>query len=91
MVDARYHTLRWQQLRDRVIKRDGGRCAYSNCISDMSKPNMIHVDHIVEVRDGGAFWDLTNLQTLCKPHHLVKTGTVEAGRITIQPRSPNGC
>lgn len=31
------------------------------------------VDHIHEIEDGGAIWDIKNLQSLCKHCHLVKT------------------
>jgi 5-methylcytosine-specific restriction enzyme A len=88
MDDPRYHTKRWQQLRVQVIRRDGKRCAYPYCTSDMDLPFMIHVDHIVEVDDGGPFWDPANLQTFCKPHHVAKTLNVRASR--PQPVSPNG-
>lgn len=71
MTDSRYHTKRWQQLRTRIIQRDGGRCAVPGCQTDMSQPRRIHVDHITEVRDDGNFWDETNLQTLT--HHRSKT------------------
>ena len=31
------------------------------------------VDHKIEIEDGGAIWDIENLQSLCKQCHLVKT------------------
>lgn len=33
---------------------------------------MAAVDHIVEVKDGGDFWDPTNLQVLCTYHNREK-------------------
>ncbi|MCK4624021.1 MAG: HNH endonuclease [Phycisphaerae bacterium] len=36
-------------------------------------------DHIVPIREGGARYDLANLQGLCKPCHSRKTAT-EDGR-----------
>jgi 5-methylcytosine-specific restriction endonuclease McrA len=54
----------------------------------MTAKRMTHVDHRVEVSDGGSFWDLNNLHILCKPHHDAKTLTVAADR-NHQPRSPN--
>jgi hypothetical protein len=39
----------------------------------MSLPRMVYVDHIIEVKDGGAFWDAFNLQVLCRYHHYSKT------------------
>jgi|TARA_R110000764_G_scaffold211893_1_gene298087 5-methylcytosine-specific restriction protein A len=32
------------------------------------------VDHVVEILDGGAVYDINNLQSLCHPHHNTKTG-----------------
>ena len=48
---------------------------------------MTHVDHIIEVRDGGDFWNPLNLCVLCKPHHDAKTMAVLADR--TEPVSPN--
>lgn len=85
MDDPRYHTERWQTLRRRIIRRDGARCSVLRCRNDQSK---LHVDHIIEVDDGGPFWDESNLQVLCKPHHDAKSSMVRAGR--AEPVSPNG-
>lgn len=38
------------------------------------------VDHIVEIEDGGAIYDLDNLQSLCKTHHNIKTGKEKSKR-----------
>lgn len=73
MADSRYGTARWRNLRARAIRRDGGQCAIPGCTSDMGLPRMTHVDHVIEIRDGGAFWDLANLQTVCRVHHYAKT------------------
>ena len=90
MSDPRYHTQRWQQLRARVIKRDGGRCTVLGCQTDTTPKFKLHVDHIVEVGDGGDFWDETNCQTFCQPHHKAKTLDVKARRPIREPVSPNG-
>lgn len=84
-----YHTARWQQLRARVIKRDGPRCASPPCTSDMTRPGMVFVDHITEMQEGEPFdWDPSHLQVLCKPHHDAKTKTAMATRAG-EPVSPN--
>ena len=87
-IDPRYHTQRWQKLRAMVIRRDGGRCVINGCQVDTTERHRLHVDHIIEVRDGGAFWDETNLQTLCQPHHRAKTLDARARRPS-EPVSPN--
>jgi 5-methylcytosine-specific restriction protein A len=81
MGDRRYSTQRWQKLRAQAIQRDNG-CSISGC-----HRGNLHADHIIEVKDGGAFWDINNLQVLCKEHHDAKTLTVKAGR--AEPLSPN--
>jgi len=92
--DARYGSARWRSLREQVIRRDGRRCAVPGCPSDMSERRMTQVDHIVEVRDGGAFWDVSNLRTVCRYHHYSKSmatlGERQAGRRSaiLQPFDP---
>jgi 5-methylcytosine-specific restriction endonuclease McrA len=53
----------------------------------MAAPRMTQIDHIIEVRDGGGFWDPANLRVVCKPHHDSKTLDVAAQR--GEPISPN--
>jgi len=53
--------------RDRVRKRDRGKCA---CCGRMSR-KWEH-DHIVPLKDGGSH-ALDNIQTLCVPCHKAKT------------------
>ena len=86
-ADPRYNTQRWKNLRARVVAMYGRQCAVSGCSSDMTKPRMTHVDHIVEIQDGGAFWDINNLRVVCYPHHSSKSLDVAARR--REPRSPN--
>lgn len=71
--DRRYSSARWLRLRQQIIRRDGRRCSVSGCSSDMREPQMMQVDHIVEVKDGGAFWDPNNLRLVCRFHHYAKT------------------
>lgn len=87
MSDPRYRLARWRRLREQVIRRDGVRCSTPGCTTDMRGKYKIHVDHIVEVRDGGPFWDPTNLHVLCKPHHRSKT--ILTAAIRSEPVSPN--
>jgi 5-methylcytosine-specific restriction endonuclease McrA len=56
----------------------------------MTLPGMIHADHIIEAKDlphPNDFWDINNIQILCKPHHFAKSfgGSAERG----DPTSPN--
>lgn len=77
--DRRYSTARWRRLRQKVIARDGRICSVPDCRSDMTLKGMVHIDHIVEVRDGGAFWSPDNCRVVCRYHHFEKSvGTIAA-------------
>ena len=70
-----YSTPEWIALRDRVRAEAKGRCEKPGC----NRPGHI-VDHIVEIRDGGAPLDRANCWLLCQPHHVEKTNTERARR-----------
>jgi hypothetical protein len=55
----------------------------------MSEPGMRHVDHIVEVKDGGSFWDPGNLRLVCRFHHFEKSVQTIAGRATGRSDQPS--
>jgi 5-methylcytosine-specific restriction enzyme A len=38
-------------------------------------------DHIVEIKDDGAQFDVANGQCLCGPHHLMKTAQTRRDRL----------
>ena len=46
---------------------------------DIAKP-VEEVDHIIEIEDGGEIWDIGNLQSLCKRHHIIKTNLEKQNR-----------
>lgn len=60
----------WQSIRLRVLRRDAYRCQNRD---DAAAPKCLEpasdVDHIVRGDDH----DLSNLQALCKRHHVAKT------------------
>ena len=58
---------RWRPLRRRTLDRDGWRCR--KC----GRAGQLQVDHIERLEDGGAPWDLDNLQALCRACHIDKT------------------
>lgn len=57
----------WKRLRLFVKTRDNYRC--TKC----GKSGILEVDHKTPVKYGGAKYDVSNLQTLCKRCHLDKT------------------
>jgi hypothetical protein len=62
-----YHTPQWRRVRKQVLERDGGRCRIQG---DRCKLVAAHVDHIVPVDAGGAWFDLDNLRASCAPCNL---------------------
>ena len=50
---------RWLQVRRQVLDRDGWRCAECSAYGN-------ELDHIQPIDKGGAVWDLSNLQVLCR-------------------------
>ncbi|QDY69318.1 HNH endonuclease [Qingshengfaniella alkalisoli] len=64
---AIYRTQRWAAVRKQAKDRDDWKCV--TC----GNRGRLEVDHIVAIRDGGAPYDLSNLQTLCVRCHSRKT------------------
>jgi 5-methylcytosine-specific restriction endonuclease McrA len=59
----------WRRVRRVVYARDGGICM--KCGTRVSDKNF-HVDHIVALANGGAEWDLDNLELSCPLCNLSK-------------------
>lgn len=58
---------RWRRLRAYKLTND------PYCQSPGCDRPAEHVDHVRRIEDGGDPWNLTNLQSLCQPHHSQKT------------------
>lgn len=84
-VDPFYLSAPYQAWREAVINRAGGRCEAIDqatglrCIKAKPRHRMF-ADHIRELKDGGAPFDLANGQCLCGAHHSRKTMTARADR-----------
>ena len=59
-----YESKRWRKLRLIVFARDGWRCV--RC----GKAGRLECDHIKPVSDGGSWFDMDNLRTLCRGCHI---------------------
>ena len=75
-----YDTLRWRtQTRPAILARDNFRCV--KCGSDF----LCEIDHIKPIPRTGpvreAYYDESNLQTLCKSCHSEKTNNEMGGRV----------
>ena len=84
VADKLYHTPQFKAWKAAVIARAGGRCeAVDPGVQRCHKAQPMHrmfADHIEEVRDGGAEFDLDNGQCLCGSHHTAKTAQARAAR-----------
>ena len=70
-----YHSPEWLALRRRVIALRGAWC------EACGRAGRLHLDHVVEMRDGGAMLDEGNVQLLCQPCHNRKTEREKARRV----------
>ena len=64
----------WGKIRLTVLDRDAWTC------TACGKAGRLEVDHLVPLEDGGALYDLGNLQTLCRSCHFDKTSGERRGR-----------
>ncbi|MCB1510058.1 MAG: HNH endonuclease [Hyphomicrobiaceae bacterium] len=69
-----YSTQRWQRVRRRQLAREP---LCRACTLEGQETLASEVDHITPVSAGGAAFDPANLQSLCKPHHSIKTGSYD--------------
>ena len=71
-----YHTQAWRNLRKMFITK------HPLCV-ECQRQGIVKVghvvDHITPISKGGAALDESNLQTLCKRHHAIKTGKERHG------------
>ncbi len=79
-----YESMAWKRTRRRVLVRDGGRCqlGLEGCLGRASA-----VDHVTELFEGGAAFDMGNLVAACKPCNSKKHARVIARRASTRVRS----
>ncbi|WP_156389695.1 HNH endonuclease [Methylobacterium sp. Leaf465] len=72
---ALYGSLEWRGLRDRLLRERGRKC------EDRGRTGTrIYCDHVVEICDGGAGLDVTNIKLRCGSCHTRKTADARAKR-----------
>ena len=81
-IDDIYYSTKWRKLRKWFIDKNPI-CA--ECLKNDLIVAAEIVDHIVEVRDGGDFFDIDNLQSLCRHCHNIKTAKEREKRKNINP------
>jgi len=63
----------WNYIRRTIRRRD-----HYTCVLCGNRGR--EVDHIVELVDGGSWWEPSNLRTLCTPCHKTKTAKMRKTR-----------
>lgn len=85
-VDAIYQTPEYRRWREAVIARAGRQCQETDtrtgkrCIKAEPRHRMF-ADHVIEIRDGGPPFDVTNGRCKCGAHHSRKTALARAARL----------
>ena len=69
--DPFYCGRRWRKVRKMVLAKQP-LCVL--CLEDDRTNTADLVDHVIPIKDGGAAYDLANLQALCHTHHNRKHG-----------------
>ena len=77
---AIYQTAEYRDWRWAVIARSGGRCQDPQC-ADPMRETRLYADHVVELRDGGAPFDISNGMARCGSCHTRKTLEERARRM----------
>ena len=67
---------RWSRVRWQVLTEGGFRCAAC------SRPGRLEVDHRTPLEQGGAEFDLSNLQPLCRRCHFAKTASEREAQLS---------
>jgi 5-methylcytosine-specific restriction enzyme A len=80
-----YTTPQFRTWRAAVVGRAGGRCEaidkYGHRCTNEQPHHRMYADHIVELKDNGSLFDITNGQCLCASHHTLKTIEARACRL----------
>lgn len=79
-----YQTPEFKAWRAAVVERAGGRCEAINPDGKRCRKaapyHRMFADHVREIKDGGAPFDVRNGQCLCGAHHTAKTMEARAQR-----------
>lgn len=76
-----YLTPEWRALVAEIIRERGARCEDPQCQYPGRNGIRLFGDHIIELQDGGAPLDKTNVMLRCGSCHTRKTNAVRAQRM----------
>ena len=77
-ADDFYSSAPWRDLRSAILRERGPTCEKCG-----AQGGRVYLDHITELRDGGAALDRSNLMILCPSCHTAKTGQARARRLGL--------
>jgi 5-methylcytosine-specific restriction protein A len=77
MSSAFHSSAKWQRARARYLRKHP---VCETCLKDGKVEVAVEVDHIDRIVDGGDPLDPSNLQAICRAHHVAKTTAENAGR-----------
>lgn len=81
-ADSFYLSPAWRRLMAEIIRERGRICEDPHCNGRTHRPGMrVFGDHIVELKDGGAPLDKSNILLRCGASHTRKTAAVRAKRM----------
>ena len=70
---------RWAIVRRAALHRAAWRC------QECGRAGKLEVDHVQPLEDGGDPWAMSNLQTLCRRCHVLKTAAENRARRPVSP------
>jgi len=79
-ADPIYNSREWRTLITWIIRTRGRRCEHPDHVGPHDPTTRIFGDHIVELRDGGALLDPSNVMLLCGSCHTRKTAEMRSER-----------
>ena len=79
--EPRYKTRRWRRIREIALTKSP-LCVHCRDVGRVTPARV--VDHIIPVRQGGEFWSLDNLATLCDSCHSHKSGRESHGLARVK-------
>lgn len=80
-VDPFYASREWRALVDKIKRERGDACEDPRCRGPHHRGQRIFGDHVVEIQDGGAKLDPSNVMLRCSRSHGSKTARERATRM----------
>ena len=84
--DPFYLSREWRALVAKIKRERGDVCEDPHCKGPHSRGQRIYADHVVEIQDGGAKLDASNVLLRCARSHSLKTAR-ERNKRTQRPAS----